>query len=42
VVRGEQPAVGNGDAVGVARQIGNHGLWAAERAFGIDDPFGSA
>jgi hypothetical protein len=28
--------------VGIARQIGQHGLWAAERTLGIDDPFGSA
>ena len=41
-VAGDQPAVGDGDAVGVARQIGQHGLWPAERALGIDDPFGSA
>ena len=42
MVEGDQPAVGNGDAVGIARQIGQHGLWSAERALGIDDPFGSA
>jgi len=41
-VAGDQPAVGDGDAVGIARQIGQHGLWPAERALGIDDPFGSA
>jgi hypothetical protein len=29
------------DAVDIARQIGQHGLWAAERALGIYDPFGS-
>ena len=40
LVEGDQPAVGNGDAVGIARQIGQHGLWPAERALGIDDPFG--
>jgi hypothetical protein len=28
--------------MGLARQIGQHGLWGAERALGIDDPFGSA
>ena len=41
-VAGDQPGVGDGDAVGIARQIGQHGLWPAERALGIDDPFGSA
>ena len=41
-VAGDQPAVGDGDTVGIARQIGQHGLWPAERALGIDDPFGSA
>ena len=39
---GDQPAVGDGNAVGVARQIGQHRLWPAERTLGIDDPFGSA
>jgi hypothetical protein len=28
--------------VGIARQIGKHGLWPAERALGLDHPFGSA
>ena len=42
VVEGDQPTVGDGDTVGIARQIGQHGLWPAERTFGIDDPFGSA
>ena len=41
-VAGDQPAVGDGDAVGIARQIGQHRLWPAERALGIDHPFGSA
>ena len=40
-VAGDQPAVGDGDAVGIARQIGQHGLWPAERTLGIDHPFGS-
>ena len=42
MVEADQPAVGDGSAVGIARQIGQHGLWPAERALGIDDPFGSA
>ena len=41
-VAGDQPAVGDGDAVGIARQIGQHGLWPTERALGIHHPFGSA
>ena len=41
-VAGDQAAVGDGDAVGITRQIGQHGLWPAERTLGIDDPFGSA
>src|SRR6266567_5168407 len=35
-------AVGDGDAVGIARQIGQYGLWPAERALGIDHPFDAA
>ena len=31
VVAGDQPAVGDGDAVGVGRQIGEHRLGSAER-----------
>ena len=30
-VAGDQPAVGDGDAVGIARQIGQRGLWPAKR-----------
>src|ERR1700674_3544510 len=41
-VAGDQPAVGDGDAVGIARQIGEHRLRSAERFLGIDHPFGSA
>src|SRR5882757_11445057 len=37
-VAGDQPAVCDGDAVGIARQIGQHGLWPAEGTLGIDDP----
>jgi hypothetical protein len=28
--------------MGVARQIGEHGLWPGERLLGVDDPFGAA
>ena len=38
----DQPAVGDGDAMGVARQIGQNGRGAAEWSLGIDDPFGLA
>src|ERR1700688_2207709 len=41
-VAGNQSAVGDGDAVGIARQIGKYGLWPAERALGIDHPFDAA
>ena len=36
----DQSAVGDGDAVGIARQIGQHGLRPTERALGTDDPLG--
>jgi hypothetical protein len=34
----DQTAVRDGDAVRVARQIGEHGLRARERALGVDEP----
>ena len=34
----DQPAVGDGDAVRVAAEIGQYRLGAGERALGIDDP----
>src|SRR5215470_2838945 len=39
LVESNQSAVGDGDAVGVARQIGQHGLRSTEWLFGVDDPF---
>ena len=42
VVEREEPRVGDRDAVGVAREIGEHGLGAGERALGVDDPFAAA
>jgi hypothetical protein len=39
LIEGDQAAVGDGDAVGIARQIGQHRLGAAEWTLGIDDPF---
>ena len=38
-VAGQQAAVGDGDAVGIARQIGQHGLRAAEGALAVGHPF---
>jgi hypothetical protein len=35
----DQPAVGDGDAMGVAAEIGQHLFGATERRLGIDDPF---
>ena len=34
----DQPAVGDGDAMGVARQIGQNGRGTTEWSLGIDDP----
>src|SRR5712691_8072477 len=34
----DQTAVRYGDAVRIARQIGEHGLWTRERALGVDEP----
>src|SRR5207249_9668405 len=42
LVGGDQPAIGDGDAVGVARQISEHGLRPTERLLGVDHPFGLA
>ena len=39
LVEGNETAVGDGDTVGVAGQIGQHRLGAAEGALGVDDPF---
>jgi hypothetical protein len=39
VVEGDEATVRHGDALGVARQIGEHLLGPCERAFGVDDPF---
>ena len=38
LVEGDQAAVGDGNAVGVARQIGEHGLGPTERPLCVDDP----
>src|SRR6266498_1414932 len=41
VIEGHDAAVGDGDAVGVARQIGEHLFWPPERRLGVDDPIGA-
>ena len=38
----DQATVGDGDPVGVAREIGEHGLGTAEGAFGVDYPLDRA
>jgi hypothetical protein len=42
LVEGDQAAVGDGNAVGVTRQIGQHRLGSAEWPLCVDDPFGVA
>lgn len=38
IVHSDQSAVGDGDAVRVARQICQHGFWSGERFFGVNHP----
>jgi hypothetical protein len=38
-VEGDEPAVGNGDPMGVAGQIGEHRVGSCKRPLGIDHPF---
>ncbi len=38
VVEGDETAVGDGDAVGVAGEIGEHGLGSGEGTLGVDHP----
>ena len=38
----DQPAVGEGNAVRVAAEIGEHLLRTCERTLGVDDPFDAA
>jgi len=38
-VEGDEPAVGNSDAVSVTRQVGEHSAGSAKGPFGIDHPF---
>lgn len=37
-LEGDEPAVGDGDAVGVAREIRQHLIGPCERALGVDHP----
>ena len=34
----DQPAVGDGDAVGIAGEIGQHRLWSGEGRLAVDEP----
>src|SRR6202007_3456682 len=36
---GDEPAVGNSSAMGVAGKVGEDGVGSAKRSLGIDDPF---
>lgn len=36
----DQPAVGDGDAVGIAGELGEHGFGPSEGRLGVDHPFG--
>ena len=39
-IGGDQAEIGDGDAVGIARQVGEHGPESGEGALGIDEPPG--
>src|SRR5215469_14363096 len=38
LVENNEPAVRDGDAVGVAGEIGKHGLWPGEGRLSVDEP----
>jgi hypothetical protein len=40
-VERDEPGVGDGDGVGVAREIGEHGFRPGEGPLGVDDPVGA-
>jgi len=42
VVHAHQPGIGDGDAMGVAAEIGQHLPWTAEGRLGVDNPFPAA
>ena len=37
-IKGDEPAVRDGNAVGVAREIGKFRRWTSERRLGVEDP----
>ena len=41
-ISADQAVVRDGDAVGIAAQVGKYGLWATEGRFRVDHPFGFA
>jgi hypothetical protein len=38
VGQGQEAVMADGDAMGVASQIGQHVVWATKRRLGVDDP----
>jgi len=38
VVQGQEAVIADGDAMGVASQIGQHVVWATKGRLGVDDP----
>ncbi len=42
VVEGDEPGIGNRDAMGLAGEIGENGLGSGEVSLGVDDPLGPA
>jgi len=38
LVEGDEPGVRDRHAVGIAREIGEDGLWSGERPLGVDNP----
>lgn len=42
VLRADQPGISDGDAMGVATEVGQHLPWTAERRFGVDHPVETA
>ena len=42
MVEGDEPGIGDGDAMGVTREVGENGLGSGEGSLGVDDPLGPA
>ena len=38
LIEGDESAVGDGDAMGVSGEVGEHGFGSSEWSLGIDDP----